>query len=100
MQLCEPSSLLTGCVTGLPTSGLRTVVLPGFVIRTGNEMLAATAAFASDRLAAHCEPHLKETQLGRKRNFKPPAFFHLHCAADNSQQLSTAEQVKHAILRD
>jgi len=64
-SFAEPAPL-TGCLAGLPTSGLGTIVLAGFVTRIGNEKLGATAAFASGLLAAHREPQLKEAQSGRK----------------------------------
>jgi len=51
-SLAQPPPL-TGCVTGPPTSGLGTIVLASLVTRIGDEKLGATAAFASDLVAAH-----------------------------------------------
>src|SRR5438093_7476614 len=50
---------------------LRTIVLAGFVTRSGDEKLGATAASASGLLAAHGEPHLKEQRSTARKKTKP-----------------------------
>jgi hypothetical protein len=66
----EPSAL-GGGLAGVAASRLGTVMLPIGVARIGNEHLAATAAFASARRAAHREPHLVRELTGRKRKRRP-----------------------------
>jgi len=62
---------LGGGLTGFAASRLGTVLLPLGIARIGNEHLAATAAFASARRAAHREPHLVRELTGRKRKRRP-----------------------------
>src|SRR5438128_2295095 len=52
--LAQPAPL-TGCLAGLSTRGVRTIVLAALVTRIRNEQLGARPAFASGLLAAHCE---------------------------------------------
>jgi len=66
----EPSAL-GGSLAGVAASGFRTVVLPIGGSRIGSEYSAATAAFTSDRAAAHREPHLVRELTGRKRKRRP-----------------------------
>ena len=68
--LAQPPSL-GGGLTGLPASGLATVVLAICGPRIRNEKLRATVAFASGLRLAHRELHLGDAPQGRKRKRRP-----------------------------